>query len=266
MKVDGQSDSFSPPRSSLVGWHRPTPEPYLLTYCITRMRSVTFSPCLSSSPSPPPPPVASYLEIMTSIRFNIKQGEKGECSEWSWRRKSVDELLLSVSICCPAVSACEGRGLATQSGGSGRRARVCFDSSWPAVNGRADTRPRRERWPECILAPWTRPLRRNFHLKVSQPTECKNGAGHTVASCLEDQNVFRRLQLCCRIFSIRSLHTNVQLIWKELTKMPQEVVAPFLFFFSLANSPHFAGKLPIQSCPDSTFCFLSCQSLLLRFF
>lgn len=50
MKVDGQSDSFSPPRSSLVGWHRPTPEPYLLTYCITRMRSVTFSPCLSSSP------------------------------------------------------------------------------------------------------------------------------------------------------------------------------------------------------------------------
>lgn len=138
MKVDGQSDSFSPPRSSLVGRHRPTPEPYLLTYCITRMRSVTLSPCLSSSPRRPPPPIASYLEIMTPIRFNIKQGKKGECSEWSRRRKSVDELLLSVSTCCPAVSACEGRGLATQS-------RLCFDSSWPAVNGRTDTRPRRGR-------------------------------------------------------------------------------------------------------------------------
>lgn len=77
---------------------------------------------------------------------------------------------------------------------------------------------------------------------------------------------FASLQLCCGTFSIRSLHTNVQLIWKELTKMPQEVVALFLFFLSLANSPHFAGKLPIQSCPDSTFCFLSCQSLLPHFF
>lgn len=163
------------------------------------------------------------------------------------------------------MSACEGRGLATQSRGSGRRARVCFDSSWPAVNGRTDTRPRRECWPECILALWTRPLHRNFHLKVSQPTECKNGAGHTVASCLEDQNVFRRLQLCCRIFSIRSLHTNVQLIWKELTKMPQEVVALFLFF-SRKQSP-FCRQTSNPKLPRLNFLFsvlsVSAPALLL---
>lgn len=114
MKVDGQSDSFSPLRSPPSGTtpaHSRAVPPHLLCY-----KNAICS--VQSLPPPPPllgpsPPVASYLEIMTSIRFNIKQGKRGECSEWRWRRKSVDELLLSVSTCCPAVSACEGRGLAT---------------------------------------------------------------------------------------------------------------------------------------------------------
>lgn len=52
--------------------------------------------------------LSSYLQIMTSIRFNIEKEGKWDCSVR--RRKSLDELLLSVSI-CPAASVCEGTAL-----------------------------------------------------------------------------------------------------------------------------------------------------------
>lgn len=79
-----------------------------LMYCEHAICNILF---LCTSP---------LLEKMSSIRFNI---EVRWIVEERRRRKSVDELLLSVSI-CTAMSSCLGRGLAGWRGGS------CLGFSW----------------------------------------------------------------------------------------------------------------------------------------
>lgn len=128
MKMDGQSDSFSPSCSSLVGWHQPTSVPCLLTYCITRTQSVIlcpslpfFSVCLS--------PVASYLEVMTSIRFNMK----GEGTLWI---EMEEEICRWASVKClhmPGSECLWGERSGHLEGS--KAARVCFDSSSQSDNG-----------------------------------------------------------------------------------------------------------------------------------
>lgn len=162
----------------------------------------------------PPPPVASYPEIMTSIRFNIKQGKRGML----WMEME-EEICRWASVKCLHMLPSRECLWGERSGHLEQRERTASPTLFRFALRRLLTAALQgwdeKCWPECGLAPsdlWTYPLHHDFHSKLSRPMECKRRAGHTVASCLEDQNMFRCLQLCDRIFSMRSLHTNVQLI------------------------------------------------------
>lgn len=79
--------------------------PHLLCCDNATCNILPWPPFLSVSPSP----FASYLEIMTSIRFNIKQLIWGML----WIVEEEEEICRWASVKClhmPGMSACEGRG------------------------------------------------------------------------------------------------------------------------------------------------------------
>lgn len=243
-------------RAPPVGWHRPTPAPYLLTYCITRMWSLTLSPGLPFSSSAPPPPAASYLQIMTSIRFNIKQGKRGML--WMEMEEEI----------CPWASVKWLHMLPSS------------ECLWGERSGHSERKERTARQsPTLVLfagREWLHGCRAELRVMTrvylctfmisSAPKAliwrslCGRNAGMDPGT---QWLPVWRIKTCFAAFNFATEYFPCAADLKELTEMPQEV----------SNNLHFAGDFqsnvaqaslsafcPVSRCP----CTSSCAELLVR--